>query len=395
VPSPVSVAIVGAGPYGLAVAAHLEARGIDYRIFGPPMGFWREMPPTLNLKSFAFATSIPVPQRGYTLPEYYRARGLPDLEPCSMESFAEYGQWVQRTLVPRLEPAMVTSVRRAIEGFEVSLESGEATKARRVVVAVGLTGFAHLPAPLASLPPELVSHTSTRRSFESLRGRSVAVLGGGASAIEAATLLHEAGASPTLLVRGRQLVFHTRFDPGRSLAEKLRNPNSVLGPGRKSWVLEHFPSVIHYVPAARRVRFTDRYLGPAGPWWIADRFHGHVDVKLGSEVVGAQSAGGRVHLEVRRDGTRDTLVVDHVVAGTGYEIDVDRMPYLDAPLRASLVRIRRAPQLSRHFESSVRGLYFVGAASALSFGPLVRFVAGARYTAPKVIRHVLGGLRVR
>lgn len=381
-------AIVGAGPYGLAIAAHLEARGVDFRIFGTPMSFWRGMPPTLNLKSFAFATSIPVPARGFALPEYYRARGLPDLEPCTMESFAEYGLWVQRTLVPQAEPVDVSKIRRAKDGFDVTLASGESLRARHVVVAIGLTGFARVPESVSGLPPDRLSHTSTLHDFRAMRGQSVAVIGAGASAIEAATLAHEAGAESKLLVRGAQLVFHDRFNPGRPLAERLRSPTSVLGPGLRSWLLEHFPMAIHHVPEARRVRFTQRYLGAAGPWWIADRFHGKVDVHLNTHVVRAKVEQGRVHLEVRRGGTPETLVVDRVVAGTGFEIDVDRIPFLDPTLRTAVRRVERAPSLSRHFESSVPGLYFVGAASALSFGPLLRFVAGSRLAAPVVARHV-------
>jgi cation diffusion facilitator CzcD-associated flavoprotein CzcO len=53
------VAIIGAGPYGLSLAAHLRGRGVRYRIFGEAMRFWRNMPVGINLKSLAFATSIP------------------------------------------------------------------------------------------------------------------------------------------------------------------------------------------------------------------------------------------------------------------------------------------------------------------------------------------------
>jgi FAD-dependent urate hydroxylase len=387
----VAVAIVGAGPYGLSIAAHLRSRGVDFRIFGPPMAFWLGMPKTLNLKSFAFATSIPVPGRGYALPEYYRARGLPDLEPCTMASFAEYGLWIQRTLVPDLEPALVTHVRRTTDGFDVSLATGPPTRARSVVVAIGLTGFAHVPRALAGLPSDYISHTSTLHHYEGFRDQSVAVIGRGASAIEAATLLHEAGARPSLLVRAPELVFHDRFDPGRSLAERIRSPNSVLGPGRKSWALERFPSLVHYVPERRRVRFTRRYLGPAGPWWVVDRFSGNVEVMLRTDVIGAQVEGGKVRLAIRRDGADETLIVDRVVAGTGFEVDVDRIPFLDGALRTAVRRVERAPALSRHFESSVPGLYFVGATAAFSFGPLLRFVAGARFAAPAVARHAAAG----
>jgi thioredoxin reductase len=385
--SRVTVAIVGAGPYGLAIAAHLSALGRDFRIFGSPMSFWLGMPKTLNLKSFAFATSIPVPRKGFTLPEYYRSRGLPDLEPCTMESFAEYGLWLQRELLPDVETTLVTNVRRTTDGFEVSLANGETTRARRVIVAIGLSGFARVPRSIAGLPASHMSHTSTVHDFRGFREESVAVIGAGASAIEAATLLYEAGARPSLIVRAPELVFHDRFDPGRSLAERVRSPNSVLGPGRKSWFLEHFPRVIHHVPEARRVRFTRGYLGPAGPWWIVDRFRGHVDVRLRTDVIGAKIDRGKVHLELWRNGEHETLIVDRVVAGTGFEVDVDRIPFLDGPLRTAVRRVGRAPSLSRHFESSVPGLYFVGAAAAFSFGPLLRFVAGSRLAAPVVARH--------
>ena len=98
----VDVAIVGSGPYGLSLAAHLRRRGVPYRIFGPPMKFWRTMPPGLNLKSFAFATSISVPEKGHSFPEWCRGRGLEDREPCTMESYAEYGMLMQQRFVPDL-----------------------------------------------------------------------------------------------------------------------------------------------------------------------------------------------------------------------------------------------------------------------------------------------------
>jgi hypothetical protein len=89
------------------------------------------------------------------------------------------------------------------------------------------------------------------------------------------------------------------------------------------------------------------------------------------------------------------LEVDHVIAGTGYEVDVDRLPFLDADLRARVRRVSRAPALTRNFESSVAGLYFIGPASALSFGPLFRFVAGAAYASPTVAKHVVATRRRR
>ena len=87
------------------------------------------------------------------------------------------------------------------------------------------------------------------------------------------------------------------------------------------------------------------------------------------------------------DGDRE-IVSDHVIAGTGYEVDVDRIPFLDPALCSSITRIERAPRLSRSFESSVPGLYFIGPSAAFSFGPLLRFACGAEFAAPRLARHL-------
>ena len=39
------VAIIGAGPYGLSLAAHLQGAAIPFRIFGSPMDSWRKLMP--------------------------------------------------------------------------------------------------------------------------------------------------------------------------------------------------------------------------------------------------------------------------------------------------------------------------------------------------------------
>jgi thioredoxin reductase len=382
------VAIIGAGPYGVSLAAHLGAKGIDVRIFGQPMSFWLAMPDTIHLKSFAFATNVFVPRKGFTFPEYCRAHGLEDVEPCTMASFAAYGLSVQRELVPGVEAVDVTAVREGGGLFDLELQGGEHLRARRVVVATGLSNLAYLPPVLARLPRELVTHSSHHREYSAFAGKDVAVVGGGASALETATMLLEAGARPLLLVRAPAIEFHTKFDPRRSLRERFRAPNSVLGPGRKSWVLDRFPSLLHYVPEARRVRFTLGYLGPSGPWWLHDRFTGRVPHRLDSEVTSAVAKGDKVTLHVsEKKGPSRSLEFDHVIAGTGFEVDVDRIPFLEH-LGSRIRRVVRAPALSRSFESSVPGLYFAGAASALSFGPLFRFVAGGAYTSPTIAMHI-------
>src|SRR3982074_1604121 len=136
-PSSIDVAIIGAGPNGLALAASLHSRGVQHRIFGSPMQTWRDMPKDMSLKSLGFASTIPTPG-GQTFPEYCRARGLEDYEPIEFQTFAEYGLELQQKFVPYVENKMVTSLERVQSEYVLSLDTGERVHAQRVVVAIGL-----------------------------------------------------------------------------------------------------------------------------------------------------------------------------------------------------------------------------------------------------------------
>src|SRR5262245_5722925 len=99
----VDVAIVGAGPYGLSLGAHLKDKGIAFRIFGQPMQAWQNMPRGMFLKSLGFATNVFTPYRNLGFVSYCEERGLESFEPCSIADFARYGVWVQEQLLPEVE----------------------------------------------------------------------------------------------------------------------------------------------------------------------------------------------------------------------------------------------------------------------------------------------------
>jgi FAD-dependent urate hydroxylase len=310
-----------------------------------------------------------------------------------MESFAAYGLAMQRSFVPDLEPVEVSMVRVLRSGlFEVALQNEERVEARRVVFATGLTHLAHTPATLRALPRDLASHTSEHVDYARFRGRTVAVIGAGASAIEAGAMVCEAGGRAEILVREPRAVFHARTARQRSLWDRIRRPSSVLGFGLKSRVLELAPLAFHFAPEGPRLRFVRKHLGPAAPWWIRARVDGIVPIRVQTHVLGAERVGDRVRLRLggagARGGRAEWLEVDHVIAGTGFVADVDRLAYLDADFRRRLTRVDLAPALSMHFESSVRRAYFVGPVAAACFGPLFRFVAGAGYAAPALARHL-------
>lgn len=393
----VDVAVVGAGPYGLSIASHLRARGIEHRVFGTPMQTWRtQMPQGMFLKSEGFASSLFEPSGAFTLREYCAGEGLPYADlglPISRAVFSNYGAAFQRRYVPDLAQVDVVALEALPQGFRLTLSTGEALTALRVVLAVGISHFAHMPSELASLPRSLVSHSSRHTDLGVFAGREMLVLGAGASAMDCAALLARAGASVRLVARAPSIHFHD--GPGklpRPLLERLRAPMSGLGPGWKSRLCTDAPLLFHAMPERFRVLVVSRHLGPAPGWWTRAMVEGKVPFHLGQRVQGVGEAGGRVELAlVGADGVRTTLTADHLIAATGYRPDVQRLAFLHPALRARVQIAAHAPVLSRNFESSVPGLYFVGLASANSFGPVARFAFGAGFTARRLARHLGNG----
>ncbi len=383
------VAIVGAGPYGLSLASHLAGRNIPHRIFGHPMSFWSQIADAGGeryLKSYCFGTNISHPKPGSTFADYSKPRGLETFEPCAIKDFAAYGRWFQKTNVDWLEPVKIDRIARADRDFALTLDGGERVTAKHVVLATGLSYFRYTPSLLASLAPGAVLHTSEISDFSSFKGRSIAVIGGGQSALEAAALLREAGAEPVLLVRENTINWNTRVPQNRDFWQRLRSPISGLGTGPKAWALTHFPGAMHRIPSCWRARFVKQHLPPEGAWWLRERVEKHVPIHCRTTVLGAHEKSDKVVLELSTNGSTVTqnLIVDHVVSGTGYHIDVEQLDYLEPSLREEIKCYERAPRLNAKFESSARGLRFIGPASAMSFGPLFRFVVGADYTAKTV-----------
>jgi hypothetical protein len=148
--------------------------------------------------------------------------------------------------------------------------------------------------------------------------------------------------------------------------------------------------VMYRLPATWRTRFVKNHLPAEGAWWLRDRVENRLPVHFGTTVVEAREAAGRVGLKLRiaKDGGECEFVVDHVIAGSGYDIDVDRLEFIHPKLRCAVERLEGAPRLNATFETSVSGLHSIGPTSAMSFGPLFRFVVGAEYTARVVSAHL-------
>ena len=264
-----NTAIVGAGPYGLSIAAHFRRRGIPFRIFGRPMDSWlAHMPKGMMLKSDGFASNIYDPESAFTLRQFCAERGIEYADagtPVRLETFATYGLAFRDRMVPELEDKLVVSVDRLPGGFRLQLEDGETLQTRTVVLAVGITHFEYVPANLAHLPPEFLSHSAHHHEVEPFRGRSVVVIGGGASALDLAGLLHEARANVQLVSRRTELKFHSQpTGKPRSHWQQIRHPQSGLGPGLRSRFFADAPAAFHYLP--ERLRLERRKEGSWSLW---------------------------------------------------------------------------------------------------------------------------------
>jgi cation diffusion facilitator CzcD-associated flavoprotein CzcO len=388
--STVDVAIIGAGPYGLSIAAHLAALGVTFRIFGSPMHTWRtQMPQGMRLKSEGFASTLYDPDSTFTLATYCSQQGLPYADlgfPIPLETFASYGQEFQRRLVPGLEDKLVVSLDRGPSNFLLRLEDGDVVAASQVIVAVGISHFQYVPAVLDGLPKEFVTHSSAHHTFDRFRGREVTVIGGGSSSADVAAALVRAGASAQIVARKPVFRFHEPPGPlPPRLMERIRNPMSGLGPGWRSLFCTSAPLVFHKMPQRFRLEVARRHLGPAAGWFVKNQLAGRVPFHLGSHLDQAKVQDGRIQLQlVNGDGVRRTLVTDHVIAGTGYKVDLRRLAFLNPEVRAGIRSVEHTPLLSSTFESSIPGLFFVGASSANSFGPLARFAFGAGFTARRL-----------
>jgi len=388
-PPDVDVAILGAGPYGLATAAYLRSngnRGQRTHVFGDPMSFWRErMPREMLLRSPYPACSIGGPP-GMTFDDWRKGAGLPLEIPVPLSRFIDYGRWVQERFAPDVDRREVAEIASANgSGFALRTNDGDELLARRVVVAAGIGGFAHVPEVFRGLPESLVAHASVVTDFAPFAGKRVAVIGAGQSAIESAALLHEAGVSVELIARTGTVRFLSfRIQHKLGTLSRLMYAWPDVGPAGVSHLVAR-PTLWRRLPRGVQNHLGPRCIRPAGAGWLVARTR-DIPFTIHRAVVRATAQDNAVTLVLDDQTER---VVDLVLLGTGYRVDLARYSFLGGPL---LERIRQRdgyPVLTRRFESSVDGLYIIGAPAAWSFGPLMRFVAGSDFAS----RRVAGAIR--
>jgi FAD-dependent urate hydroxylase len=380
------IAIVGAGPYGLSAAAHLEAAGFHVRLFGEPMAFWANtMPEGMLLRSPRAASTIADPRVDLTLEAYEAALSIQPAAPVPLSTFVGYGRWFQANLRSELDTRHVRQVTQEGPVFRLTLVDGTDVMSRRVVIAAGVGSFKSTPATFANLPPQRVSHCYEGRPVAEFGGKRVAVVGAGQSALESAALLCEAGAKVEVIARIpvlRWIGGHTWLHHMGPLSSLLYSKHDVgpIGISR----LVAYPKIVAHLPLGVRDKIRTRAVRSAGSSWLPPRL---VPVKLttGRKVESAEAVGGDVRL-VLDDGTDRR--VDHVLLGTGYRVDLSRYDFLAPDVLTHVRQLDGAPVLRSGFASSVPGLHFLGAAAARSFGPLLYFVAGTEFASRELVSYL-------
>lgn len=381
------VIVIGAGPYGLSAAAHLRTiPGLQTRVFGQPMSFWKEnMPEGMFLRSPWCASHIADPKNAFSLEAFTAAKGNHLPEPIPVERFIDYGRWFQKQAAPDLDTRKVKLLDTGTNGFQVTAEDGETFEATRVVVATGIAPFAFRPPEFASLPAALTSHAVDHSDLSKFSGKKVFVVGGGQSALESAAILHEKGAKVEVVMRRpelRWLRWRVALQRIKPIGRLLYSPRDV-GPAGISQLVAR-PDLLRLFPRGMQDKIGRRSIKPAGAVWLQSRLK-DVPVRSSRSISSAKPLGNRVRIQLD-DGSTDEG--DHILCGTGYRIDISKYDFLSPQLVSQIDRFEGYPKLRPGLESSVSGLHFLGAPAAWSFGPVARFVSGTYYCVGALTRKI-------
>lgn len=380
------VAIIGAGPYGLSLGAHLKAKGLSVIVFGEPMEFWgTKMPEGMLLRSPRIASNLSDPGNVFTLEAYEQASKIEPCAPLPLDTFVAYGRWFRHQLGEDVDPRNVSSVHRDTSEFSLVLVDGSEIRTKRVVVAAGIGRFKRTPSVFEALPPTHLSHCYDGRSVSKFANQRVAVIGAGQSALESAALLHEAGAEVELMIRKPELRWigqHQWLHHMGPISSMLYSSHDV-GPAGISRLVA-YPRLNGLIPLKLRDKIRTRAVKPGGSRWLPDRLK-NVKTTTGISVRKAGMAGDEIALTLD-DGTERR--VDHVLLGTGYRVDISAYEFLPAQLIREVQQFDGYPKLGRGFQCSVPGLHFIGATAARSFGPLLYFVAGTEFASGELIRNL-------
>jgi lysine/ornithine N-monooxygenase len=379
------VAVIGAGPFGLSVAAHLQDRAV--RLFGKEMETWRDrMPRGMQMRSAWEETSLSAPRDAGTIDAWTVATGEERREPIALELFLRYAAWFGETFVADRDPSDIANVEPNGSGYRLTTAAGTEVDARQLVIAVGVMPFAYVPPPLKRMfGTEVALVTFSPDDANRHAGRRVLVVGGGQAGLEASGLAAQAGADVELVTRSQVRWFadRERHYPRTALKRwmfQLAYPAVGYGPPILNRIVLK-PDLFALLPESTRDKLTARVLRSGGSAWLRTLVDRSVRITEHCSVTEVEQADGGVLVRLSDGSERE---VDDVLVACGYRFDLERLTFLSPETRARIAVRNGWPVLDRHFRSSDPNVIFVGYAAEHRFGALSRFVYGADFTATRV-----------
>jgi cation diffusion facilitator CzcD-associated flavoprotein CzcO len=406
------VLIVGAGQGGLAAGFGLQRDRVTNILLvdrarsgleGPWVTYARM--PTLRSTKDQTGPDLNIPSLTYQA--WHEAQwGAADWQVMHLipsGKWNDYLLWFRRVVgLPVRNDVAVTAIAPTrtdddLPCLAATLSTGETLYARKIVLATGQdgTGAWSMPDFIASLPASYRAHAADPIDFTHLAGRTVAVLGAGASAFDNAAVALEHGAAAVHL-------FCRRAEP------MLVQPYRWL---TFAGFLKHLGDM----PDAWRWRFMQHILGlregfPPDTWARVAAFD-NFTFHLGRPWTGARIVDGRVRL----DTPKGPFAADFVICGTGIDHDARLRPELAAcanniatwadrytpPETERNDRLARFPYLDADFAFTektpgqtpwIADLHLFGIGTTMSFGPAGSSINAMTIATPKLVAGVTRGL---
>jgi cation diffusion facilitator CzcD-associated flavoprotein CzcO len=373
--------IIGAGPFGLALAAQATHDRIEHLMVGKPMEFWRRnMPEGMFLRSACDWHLDPL--NVHTIDAFLQSqsKNASDVEPLSLKFYLSYAEWFQQQKNIQPVPFHIQRLDHTKDDFVATASDGERLRANRVVLAPGFKHFPHIPTELRNkLPKGRFQHTCEFVEFSEAKDKRFLIIGGRQSAFEWAALLLDAGAAAVHLSH--------------------RHPSPAFAEAEWSWIgplvdgMAENPNWFRRLSEAEREAIIHRHWAEGRlkvePWLEPRLNDVLVTVWPNTELVSCIEDGNGELAARLTNG--ESLIIDHVVLATGYKVDIARLPLLAAGNILERLETRNDfPALDDHLETSVPGLFITSMPAMQDFGPFFGFTVSVRTSAKLICGRLLG-----
>jgi cation diffusion facilitator CzcD-associated flavoprotein CzcO len=398
------VVIVGGGQSGLAAAFGLQRERVSniLVIDESPAGFegpWDTYARMITLRTPKELNPIDFGIPALSYRAWYEAQhgasGWEAVEKIARGDWMDYLRWYRRALdLPVRNDTRLTLIEPAKDSLHrLHIENQPQILTRKVILATGIQGGGewHVPAMIAdALPSSLYAHTSQPIDFAALKGKSIGILGGGASAFDNANAALQLGVGEVHVFIRRETL--PRINPIRQM---------------------------------ERVGFTGRYpaLNDADKYAVMKSFLGHNQPPTNDTFARASAwPGFALHLgapwlSVENTGTaarvttpQDTYDFDFLILSTGLVSDPNLRPELAqvaskiarwsdrfTPTETANALADAHPYLGSGFEflpcdpadaEALHGLFAFNYSALISLGLSASALSGLRTALPRLVKGV-------